>query len=265
MSFLSVQGHRLEYEFLQGSAIDAPVIVFLHEGLGSVAMWKDFPLQIAHETGCHALVYSRYGYGQSDPLLSSRRADFMHQEALQALPELLDKLGVDRPILFGHSDGGSIALIYAGGSKRPVRGLIVMAPHIIVEDLSIISIQKAKRTYETTALREKLGRYHAHPDSAFWGWNDIWLDTAFREWNIESYLPRISCPILAIQGERDEYGTMEQIDRIARQAPDVELLKLAHCGHSPHRDQPVAVIEAVTRFVNIECYITGVESKMSPP
>lgn len=250
MSFIQVQDHRIEYDFVHTSGADAPVMIFLHEGLGSLSMWKDFPSRVAHATGCNALVYSRYGYGQSDALTASRHVDFMHDEALKALPELLDRLEVQRPILFGHSDGGSIALIHAGGSGRPVAGVIAMAPHVVVEDISIRSIKAAKQTYETTALKDRLGRYHAHPDSAFRGWNDIWLHPEFRHWNIEEFLPPIMCPILAIQGEDDEYGTMQQIDLIARFASDVDLLKLTDCRHSPHLDQPEAVIEAVTRFVD---------------
>jgi pimeloyl-ACP methyl ester carboxylesterase len=165
------------------------------------------------------------------------------------LPELLDQLGIQRPILLGHSDGGSIALIHAGGSGRPVRGLVLMAPHLMVEDLSVRSIQAAKQAYETTNLREKLARYHSHPDATFWGWNDIWLHPDFRAWNIEEYLPRVHCPILAIQGEDDEYGTMEQVERIARAVPRTQVLKLKNCGHSPHRDQPDAVIERGARFI----------------
>lgn len=249
MSFITVQGRRLEYEFIPSADAGAPVIVFLHEGLGSLALWRGFPARVAGATGCPALVYSRYGYGQSDPLTGPRRADFMHDEALHALPELLDRLAIHKPILFGHSDGGSIALIHAGGAQRPITGLILLAPHVMVEDVSLESIQAARGTYETTDLREKLARYHADPDSAFRGWNDIWLHPEFRTWNIEEYLPRIACPILAIQGENDEYGTMEQIERIARSAPHVELLRLPDCRHSPHRDRPEAVIEAVTRFV----------------
>jgi pimeloyl-ACP methyl ester carboxylesterase len=248
MSFLIVQGHSLEYEIVCQTG--APMLVFLHEGLGSLAMWKDFPARCAEATGCGTLVYSRYGYGKSDALAESRGVGFMHDEALKELPELLEKLGIERPILFGHSDGGSIALIHAGGSGRAVRGLILMAPHVMVEDVSIRSIQAAKQAYETTNLRDKLARYHSDPDSAFRGWNDIWLHPDFRVWNIEEYLPRITCPVLAIQGEDDEYGTMEQIERIDRAIPRVELLKLANCGHSPHRDQPEAVIEAGTRFVH---------------
>ncbi|MGH8750504.1 MAG: alpha/beta fold hydrolase [Burkholderiales bacterium] len=250
MNFISIQNRRIEYQLLRAANSDAPVMVLLHEGLGSLAMWKDFPRQVAHAAGCNVLVYSRYGYGQSDPLRAPRRVDFMHDEALNALPELLDKLGIEKPLLFGHSDGGSIALIHAGGSGRSVAGVIAMAPHVLVEDISISSIQAAKHTYQTTDLRDKLARYHGDPDSAFWGWNDIWLHPEFRAWNIEEFLPRIACPLLAIQGEDDEYGTLEQIERIARLAPDVDLLKLTDCRHSPHRDQPAAVIEAVTRFVD---------------
>ena len=176
----------------------------------------------------------------------------MHDEARHALPELLDALAIERPVLLGHSDGGSIALLHAALTRRPVRALIVLAPHVLVEDVSIASIAAAKVTYETTDWREKLRRHHDDPDSAFRGWNDIWLNPDFRAWNIEDCLPRIDAPILAIQGEDDEYGTMEQVDRIARGAVNarVELVKLAQCGHSPHRDQPELVIAAARRFLD---------------
>jgi len=178
-----------------------------------------------------------------------RFVDFMHDEALKTLPELLDHLGVERPILFGHSDGASIVVIPAGGARRPVRGLILMAPHTMVEDVAVQSIEAARRSYETTNLRDRLARYHSDPDSAFRGWNDNWLNPDFRGWNIDAYLPRITCPILAIQGIDDHYGTMEQIERISRVVPGGDVLKLRDCGHSPHRDQPAAVIERVTQFV----------------
>jgi len=247
MAFARIHGHRIEYEFVPAAA--APLIVFLHEGVGSLSTWRDFPRQIAQATGCSTLTYSRFGHGHSDPLEAPRRVDFMHQEALQLLPELLDRLEVEQPVLLGHSDGASIALIYAGGSGRPVSGLIAMAPHVMVEDVSIDSIRETKRLFEVTDLREKLARHHADPETTFRGWNDIWLDPGFRGWNIEGFLPRVACPILAIQGEGDDYGTMEQVDRIARLAADVELIKLRDCGHFPHRDQPEAVINAVARFV----------------
>ncbi|MGE5338643.1 MAG: alpha/beta fold hydrolase [Gemmatimonadota bacterium] len=251
MSFVAIGGHRIEYVRLASAhpRAGAPPIVLLHEGLGSVAMWRDFPQRVADATGCEAIVYSRIGYGRSDPITEKRNVRYMHDEALHALPRLLDALGATAPILLGHSDGASIALIHAGGMRRDVTALILMAPHVMVEDISVASIAQAKVAYQTTNLREKLGKYHANVDSAFWGWNDIWLDPAFRAWNIEEYLPGIRCPVLAIQGEDDEYGTMEQVERIARQARDVDVVKLADCRHSPHKDQPAAVIDAIGGFV----------------
>jgi len=248
--YVDVCGRRLEYERIEVAAAGRPTLVFLHEGLGSIAMWRDFPARAAHATGCNALVHSRYGYGNSEALHEDRSVRYMHDEALFALPEFLDKLAIERPILVGHSDGGSIALIHAGGTRRPVAGLVLMAPHVMVEDISVTSIAAAKVAYETTDLRAKLARYHADVDAAFWGWNRIWLHPDFRQWNIEEYLPHVACPVLAIQGADDEYGTMEQLERIARAVPDVELVELADCRHSPHRDQPDAVLEAMTRFVD---------------
>jgi pimeloyl-ACP methyl ester carboxylesterase len=250
MPFVTVCSHPIEYERVAVTRADRPTLLFLHEGLGSVAMWRDFPSRVAHATNCNALVYSRYGYGNSEPLREPRTVSYMHDEALATLPELLDQLAIDRPILVGHSDGGSIALIHAGGARHSVGGLVLMTPHVLVEDISIASIAAAKVTYETGDLRAKLARYHADVDSAFWGWNRIWLHPDFRRWNIEDYLPRISCPVIAMQGEDDEYGSMEQLARIGRQVADVELLTLKDCRHSPHRDQPEAVIEAITFFVD---------------
>jgi len=246
---ITVQGRRLEYEF---DRTGAPVMVFLHEGLGSVAMWKDFPRRCAGNAGCDALVYSRYGYGQSDPLEEPRRVDYMHHEALKTLPELLDRLKIERPILLGHSDGASIALIYAGGAQQEVGGVIAMAPHVMVEPKGIAGIEAVTLDYPAN-LREKLARYHSNPDSAFRGWSDIWLHPQFRAWNIEEYASRITCPVLAIQGFQDEYGTMEQIERIAKAAPQTEILALEHCGHAPHRDHPELVCGAVNRFVTKCC------------
>ncbi len=250
MPFTTAAGHRIEYEHVEVAGRRRPTLVFLHEGLGSVAMWRDFPGRLAHATNCDALVYSRHGYGQSEPLVAPRAVRYMHDEALVALPEFLDGLRVERPILVGHSDGASIALIHAGGSSRAVTGLVLMAPHVLVEDISIASIAAAKIAYETTDLRTRLARYHADVDSAFRGWNDIWLDPDFRAWNIEEYLPRVTCPVLAIQGADDEYGTMDQLARIERGIADAELVELSDCRHSPHRDQPEAVIEVVRRFVD---------------
>jgi pimeloyl-ACP methyl ester carboxylesterase len=248
MAFVTVGSRRLEYERIGGAA-GRRTLGFLHEGLGSVATWKDFPARVAAATGCEALAYSRAGYGRSDPAVQPRPVTYMHDEALVTLPELLDALAVPRPVLVGHSDGASIALVHAAASGREVAGLVLMAPHVMVEDLSVRSIAAAKVAYETTDLRAKLARYHADVDGAFWGWNRIWLDPAFRRWDIREYLPRVRCPVLAIQGEDDEYGTMEQVERLRAAVRGAEVLKLARCGHSPHRDQPDATLAAIARFV----------------
>jgi len=250
--FVKAGGHQLECVLHPAHQLNRPTLVFLHEGLGSVAMWRDFPARVAQATGCRTMVYSRYGYGQSDVLEGPFNTDYMHREAAETLPALLSALEICNPVLVGHSDGGSIALIHAG-SGYPVAGLVVMAPHCFVEDISISSIEAAKATALRTDLLAKLGRYHRDPDRTFWGWNNIWLHPDFRAWNIESYLPSIRCPILAVQGEDDEYGTLAQIDAIAARAihsSAVDLLKLADCRHSAHKDQPQAVIQAIVEYVN---------------
>jgi pimeloyl-ACP methyl ester carboxylesterase len=245
-----VAGHSLEYRLIESSTHDAPTLVFLHEGLGSISLWKDFPERIAAACNCHALIYSRYGNGFSDVLNEPRQIDYMHREALDALPELLDRLSIGSPILFGHSDGASIAILYEGLGSRNAAGLILCAPHVLVEDITVRSIQAAKLAYETTDLRTRLARHHANADRTFRGWNDVWLHNDFRAWNIEGCLADIRCPVLAIQGVQDEYGTFEQIDMIAASAARVELMKLEDCRHSPHRDQPDAVIRATASFVS---------------
>jgi len=250
--FVQVCGRNLEYQLLPAHQINRPTLVLLHEGLGSVSMWRDFPSRLAAATGCRTLVYSRYGYGQSDLLQEPFGTDYMHREGRETLPALLGALQIEKPLLVGHSDGASIALLHSGAG-HPVAGLVVMAPHCFVEDISISSIAGAKLAFETTDLPAKLAKYHRDVNRTFWGWNDIWLHPDFRAWNIETCLPHITCPILAIQGEDDEYGTMAQIEAIERLAtgsPSVELLKLADCRHSPHKDQPAAVIDAIDRFLN---------------
>lgn len=243
---------RIEHQWVGADRADAPLVVFLHEGLGSVAMWKDFPQQLCAAAGLRGLVYSRPGYGRSTPRPADERwaPDFMHRQAHELLPALLAALHIDTtrqpPWLFGHSDGGSIALLHA--ARHPVAGAIVLAPHLFVEDVSVASIEVARHTYLTTDFPQKLGRYHDDADSAFWGWNRIWLDPAFRSWNIEAEVAQITAPVLAIQGVDDEYGTLEQIRAIRRQLPATQLLELPACGHSPHRDQPEAVIEAARAF-----------------
>lgn len=240
---------RIEHRWT-GDEAAAPLLVFLHEGLGSVSMWRDFPDRLCAAAGCRGLVYSRPGYGHSTPRAAGEHwaPDFMHRQAFELLPALLRALGVTTPPwLLGHSDGGSIALLHA--ARFPVAGCVVMAPHILVEPVSVASIEQARRAYLEGDLRARLARHHADPDSAFWGWNDIWLDPAFRGWNIEAEIATISAPLLAIQGLDDEYGTLEQIRGIARRVPQTELLELPRCGHSPHRDQPAAVIAAAVDFL----------------
>ena len=246
---------RIEHRWIAGERREWPLIVFLHEGLGSAAMWRDFPQQLCEAAGCRGLVYSRPGYGHSTPRAAEEAwdLDFMHRQAHEVLPALLEAVGVDgaagRPWLFGHSDGGSIALLFAARWPERLSGAIVLAPHIMVEDLSIESIRKARDAYLGTDLRARLARYHADPDSAFWGWNDIWLHPPFREWSIEAEIASIRCPLLAVQGVDDEYGTLEQVRGIARRVPQAQLLELPDCRHSPHRDQPQRLIEATTAFI----------------
>ena len=227
------------------------VMVFLHEGLGSVSLWRDYPDQLCQQLNMRGLIYSRPGYGKSTPRKPHEKwgVDFMHQQAREVLPALLKQLQIHQPWLFGHSDGGSIALLYAAHFPNQLAGAIVLAPHIMVEDISISSIQAARTAYEEQGLRERLARHHHDPDSAFYGWNGIWLDPAFRAWNISAELSSIQCPLLAIQGLDDEYGSMQQIHGIRDQVAHTTLLELPACGHSPHKDQPLALSKAVIAFV----------------
>jgi pimeloyl-ACP methyl ester carboxylesterase len=263
MNLIDIDGVQIEVRRLPAppGAPDAAAIVFLHEGLGSVAMWRDWPAQLCAATGRAGVVISRRGYGRSDPVPDVRgepsemagrrsgrlRPDYMHREAWDALPALLAQLGIEQPVLVGHSDGGTIALLHA--SRHPVAACIVMAPHVMVEDISVAAIAQARDAFRSGGLRERLARFHADVDGAFWQWNDIWLSEDFRTFDIREDCRRISAPLLAIQGVDDPYGTMAQIDEIAAQAPQTRLLKLPACGHSPHRDQPAAVNEAIRQFL----------------
>ncbi len=227
-------------------------LVFLHEGLGSVSLWRDWPQRLCDATGRAGVVYSRRGYGHSDPVPDVRdsgrlRPDYMHREALEVLPALMAGLGINTPVLVGHSDGATIALLHA--SRHTVAACVVMAPHVVVEDVSVRSIAQAREAFLAGGLRERLARHHADVDGAFRQWNDIWLDPAFRSFDIRRDCAGITAPLLAIQGEDDEYGTMVQIEEIARAAPRTRLLKLAACGHSPQRDQPEATLAAITAFL----------------
>ncbi len=244
---------RIEHRWIAAAHRAAPLMIFLHEGLGSVSMWRDFPDRLCAATGLRGLVYSRPGYGRSTPRAAGERwaPDFMHRQANEVLPALLRALDVDvqrqPPWLFGHSDGGSIAMLHAAAPR--VAGTVVLAPHIVVEDLSVRSIAATRQAYQAGDLRARLARHHDDPDSAFWGWNDIWLDPAFRSWSIEADIAALGGPLLAVQGLDDEYGTLEQIRGIARRVPQARLLELPDCGHSPHRDQPAALIAAVQGFI----------------
>ena len=247
--FAEIDGARLETAWIAPAKPDRPTIVMLHEGLGSIALWKDFPERLAAATGAGTLIYSRYGHGASTLLEGDRPVAYMHHEAEVVLPAMLRHFKIERPILFGHSDGGSIALIYAGFRPDDVAGLILEAPHVFVEDLTVASIARVKELYRSTDLAGKLRRYHHSVDQTFWGWNNIWLDPRFKLWNIEAYLPAIRCPILAIQGWDDEYGTRAQLDTIAAATPATDVVMLAKCGHSPHRDQDAEILERSTAFV----------------
>src|SRR5262245_2998347 len=250
MPSLVAAGRALNYAWT-GPEQGAPVLVFLHEGLGSIGQWRDFPPRLVAAAGCRALVYDRYGYGQSDVLTEPRRTvRFMHDEALIALPELRKALGLENPVLIGHSDGASIALIHAGAGHA-VRGVVAMAPHVFIEPLCLSSIRKAAATFERPDLPQKLGRYYRDARKTFYGWADVWLDPDFAGWDIRAdYLPGVRAPVLAIQGHDDEYGTMAQLDEIERRVKGrCELLKLDNCGHSPFRDQPEAVLSTIKSFV----------------
>jgi len=260
---LSLKNLTLEVAHWQPDQTIRPAhtLVFLHEGLGSVAMWRDWPARLCQRLGCAGLIYSRQGYGQSDPVANVRGPsgetagvrhgrllpDYMHREALEILPALLEALNIQRPVLVGHSDGGTIALIHA--SRFEVAACVVMAPHVMVEDISIQAILAARQAYEHGPLRQRLAPYHTDVDSAFWQWNDVWLSEAFRGFDIRPELGSIRAPLLAIQGENDPYGTMAQIDEIARAVPQTQLLKLPNCGHSPQRDQAEAVMQAIQAFM----------------
>ena len=248
---IEAAGLALDLEYAWVGSANAPVVVFLHEGLGSLAMWKDYPARLCAALAARGLVYSRPGYGASTPRPRGEKwpVDFMHRQARDVLPALLEALEVDRPWLFGHSDGASIALLHAAAFPERVAGVIAVAPHLFVEDISVRNIEAARVAYVSGDLRGRLSRHHADPDSAFFGWNDIWLDPAFRAWNIEAEVEAIRCPVLAVQGEGDEYGTMAQIDRLADRLPQARLVKLADCGHSPHRDQPERLIREAGTFI----------------
>ena len=250
MKHIVVAGLRLEYRDIAASTAGRPVLLLLHEGLGCVAMWRHFPEKLAAQTGCRVIAWSRAGYGGSDPYPELRTPRYMHREALEALPALINALQIECPLLLGHSDGASIALIFAGAFPEQTCGVVAMAPHEFVEEETLVGILRAKTAWTATDWPHKLARYHQDAERVFSDWNETWLAPAFRDWNIEEYLPAIRCPLLAIQGEDDEYASMRQIDVIAEKVPGSTLLKLPNCGHSPQRDQEAAILEAVAAFVD---------------
>ena len=253
MQRLNINGQQLEVHQITGSETLAP-IVFLHEGLGSVSMWTQrgvyWPLAVCHATGRAGIVYSRRGYGQSSPAPFGRNIlhpDYMHREASNVLPALLVEMQIERPVLLGHSDGATIALLYA--SQFPVTACIAMAPHVVVESVAINAISQAKLAFETGDLKARLANHHADVNGAFWQWNDVWLSGGFASFDIRPECQRITAPLLLVQGLTDEYGTMLQLDEIAKAAPQAQQIRLVDCGHSPHRDQPQLCIEGIADFL----------------
>ncbi len=261
--FLAIGSSDLEYRMIGPAPDSAPTIVMLHEGLGSAALWGDFPDRLAAATGAGVLVYSRAGYGASSPVMLPRPLDYMHIEALEVLPQLLDGIGFRRGLLLGHSDGASIAAIYAGAHQdHRVQGVAMIAPHFIVEDISVSSIAELKTTYETADLKSKLARWHKDVDNAFYGWNNAWLDPAFRNWDISEFLAYIRVPTAILQGVDDGYGTMRQVE-IAQQECycPVDVTVIPGAGHQPHREAPGATLDAITEFANAVLRVHGSQGR----
>jgi pimeloyl-ACP methyl ester carboxylesterase len=246
---VTIAERRLETRTVPAARASLPTLVFLHEGLGSLGLWRNFPDELCARTGCAGLVYSRWGNGYSEIIEQPRTVRYMHDEALVALPQLLALFAVDEPILIGHSDGASIALIYAG-AQATLRGAILLAPHVFVEDISVQSIAAIRKTYESTSLRDRVAQHHADGDRTFYSWNDVWLAPEFRSWNIESDLQRIGAPLLLIAGSDDEYGTRAQLQAIQRSGPGrVERVELVGAGHSPQRDRPTETLASASAFI----------------
>lgn len=249
---LNVDGNYLEYRWIGRQLAGQPVLVFLHEGLGCVNLWRDFPDKLSYATGLPAFVYSRKGYGDSVHQEQPRTMDFMHIEGINVLPMVLEEAGIESAILIGHSDGASIAIIHTGNSDDDrIKGLILEAPHLFVEQKTIKGIRQTKTMYKQGNLRNRLKRYHGeNVDSAFWGWIQIWLNPAFESWNIEEYVPRISVPTMIVQGCADEYGTDAHIEALKSLLPGtVEIVELPDCGHSPHIEKAKDTLEAMTNFI----------------
>lgn len=261
--FLRIGASDLEYRMIGPSPEQAPTIVMLHEGLGSVGLWGDFPEKLQAATGVGVFAYSRVGYGASTPVKLPRPLDYMHVEALDVLPKLLDAIGFRRGLLVGHSDGASIASIYAGAHQdHRVQGIALIAPHFIVEDISVTSIAAIKQAYETANLKEKLVRWHKDVDNAFYGWNGAWLDPKFRNWDISEYLAYVRVPIAILQGVDDEYGTMRQVEIAQEECYcPVDVTLIPGAGHQPHREAPGATLDAISKFANAVLRVDGSQGR----
>ncbi len=249
-ALIALRGGRIEGAWF-GGRDPSRAIVLLHEGLGSVSAWREWPARLALEAGCSVFAYSRFGYGGSDPAPLPRPLEYMHVEGIEVLPEVLDRAGIERAVLVGHSDGGSIAIIHAGSDRRAPRvaAIALIAPHVFCEGVSVEAIERAREAFVSGDLREKLAKHHGDVDSAFYGWNGAWLDPGFRAWNIEAFLPRIEVPVLVIQGIDDPYGTLAQVGAIERGvAGPFERLLLPACGHVPQKDRPEETTAAVVAF-----------------
>jgi pimeloyl-ACP methyl ester carboxylesterase len=258
--FLAIGAQRLEYRMIGPPPEAAPTIVMLHEGLGCVGLWGDFPDKLQAATGCGVFVYSRAGYGQSSPVPLPRPLTYMHDEARDVLPALLDEIGFQRGLLLGHSDGASIAAIYAGSHQdHRIGGLVLIAPHFFTEDAGIASIEEARKAYDTGDLRPRLSRWHKDVDSAFKGWNGAWLDPDFRQWDITEQLAYIRVPTLIVQGEDDQYGTVKQIEVAEQECYcPVEVALLPGAKHAPQREAPEATMRVIAEFVKRVLVASGV-------
>ncbi|MCP4671843.1 MAG: alpha/beta hydrolase [Desulfobacula sp.] len=259
--FLQLGSQKIEIQWHQNvpnnqnGHRDLPALIFLHEGLGCTSLWKDFPVKLSQKTGCPALVFSRYGYGKSDPCPLPWKINFMHKQALKTLPEIIAQAKIRQYILIGHSDGGSIGVIFSGSptSQQPkgLRGLITEAAHVFCEKITVDCIKQAKINYEYHNLKSKLEKYHGqNTDNAFYGWNDVWLNPKFMHWNIEKYLNKIKVPMLAIQGKDDQYGTKKQIASIKQHVNNIKTHLINNCRHSPHNDQPEIVLDLMAKFIH---------------
>jgi len=261
--FLRIGDSDLEYRMIGPAPDQEPTIIMLHEGLGSAALWGDFPQLLQEATGAGVFVYSRAGYGNSSPVILPRPIDYMHREALEVLPKLLAQIGFRRGLLVGHSDGASISAIYAGGGQdHRIRAIALIAPHFIVEDISVTSIAAIRTAYETTNLREKLARWHKDVDNAFYGWNGAWLDPRFRHWDISEYLAYIRVPVAIVQGADDQYGTIRQVEIAQEECYcPVDVTVIPGAGHQPHREAPGPTLDAITEFANAVLRVHGSQGR----